>query len=54
MVKADISRPLAYAAVLGVLLGLRVWWRVQERNKQLAGAYMPKPRGRVIPIVVRK
>jgi sulfoxide reductase heme-binding subunit YedZ len=54
MVKADISGPLAYAAVLGVLLGLRVWWRVQERNKQLAGAYMPKPRGRVIPIVVRK
>ena len=54
MVKADISRPLAYAAVLGVLLGLRVWWRVQERNRQLAGAYRPKRRGRVIPIVVRK
>jgi sulfoxide reductase heme-binding subunit YedZ len=54
MVKADISRPLTYAAVLGVLLGLRVWWRVQERNKQLAGAYMPGPRGRIIPIVVRK
>lgn len=54
MVKADISRPLAYAAVLGVLLGLRVWWRVRERDRQLAGAYLPKRRGRVIPIVVKK
>lgn len=54
MVKADISRPLLYAALLGILLGLRVWWRVQERDRQLAGAYLPKRRGRIIPIVVRK
>ncbi|MCX7168285.1 MAG: sulfoxide reductase heme-binding subunit YedZ [Rhodocyclales bacterium] len=54
MVKADISRPLLYAAMLGLLLGLRVWWRVQERDRQLAGAYPPKRRGRIIPIVIRK
>jgi sulfoxide reductase heme-binding subunit YedZ len=54
MVKADISKPLLYAVMLGVLLGLRVWWRVQERNRQLAGAYLPKPRGRIIPIAVKK
>lgn len=54
MVKADISKPLLYAAMLGVLLGLRVWWRVQERNRQLAGAYLPKPRGRIIPLILRK
>lgn len=54
MVKADISRPLLYAALLGILLGLRVWWRVQERDRQLAGTYLPKRRGRIIPIVVRK
>lgn len=54
MVKADISKPLLYAALLGVLLGLRVWWRLQERKRQLAGAYLPKPLGRVISIAVRK
>lgn len=26
LVKADVSEPAAYAAVLGLLLGLRVWW----------------------------
>jgi methionine sulfoxide reductase heme-binding subunit len=54
MVKADVSKPLIYAVMVGVLLGLRVWWRVQERNRQLAGAYLPKPRGRIIQIAVRK
>lgn len=54
MVKADVSKPLLYAVMLGILLGLRVWWRVQERNRQLTGAYMPQPRGRVISIAVRK
>jgi methionine sulfoxide reductase heme-binding subunit len=26
LVKADIRRPLAYAAVVGLLLGVRIWW----------------------------
>ena len=54
MVKADLSKPLIYAVIVGVLLGLRVWWRVQERKRQLAGAYLRKPRGRVISIAVEK
>ncbi len=54
MVKADLSKPLIYALMVGALLGLRVWWRVQERNRQRAGAYLPKPRGRIIQIAVRK
>lgn len=54
MVKADVSKPLLYALMVGVLLGLRVWWRVQEHNRQLAGAYLPKPRGRIIQIAVKK
>jgi sulfoxide reductase heme-binding subunit YedZ len=54
MVKADLSKPLIYAAIVGVLLGLRIWWRVQERKRQLAGAYLAKPRGRIIPIAVKK
>lgn len=54
MVKADISKPLIYALMVCVLLGLRVWWRMQERTRQLAGAYMPKPRRRIIPIAIRK
>ena len=54
MVKADVDKPLLYAGLLGVLLGLRVWWRVQERRRQLAGAYSTRPPARIIPIVVRK
>lgn len=54
MVKADISKPLLYAAGVAILLGVRVWWRAQERERQLAGAYLPKPRGRIIPLVLRK
>ena len=54
MVKADLGKPLLYAALLGILLGLRVWWRVQERNRQLAGISLPKPRGRIIPLSLRK
>ena len=54
MVKADVSKPLIYALMVGALLGLRVWWRVQERKRQLAGAYLRKPRGRVISIAVEK
>ncbi|MCK9379930.1 MAG: sulfoxide reductase heme-binding subunit YedZ [Sulfuritalea sp.] len=54
MVKADLSKPLIYALLVGILLGLRVWWRVQERNRQLAGAYSTKPLRRVISIAARK
>ncbi|MCX7147554.1 MAG: hypothetical protein NT042_15500, partial [Sulfuritalea sp.] len=54
MVKADLSKPLVYALLVGILLGLRVWWRVQERNRQLAGAYLPKPLGRIIPLIFKK
>ncbi len=55
MVKADIAKPLLYAVILGVLLGLRALWLVQEKRRQLAGAYLKKkPLGRIIPIVVRK
>jgi methionine sulfoxide reductase heme-binding subunit len=54
MVKADLSKPLLYALMLGILLGLRVWWRVQERNRQLASAYLRKPLRRIFPIVAKK
>jgi sulfoxide reductase heme-binding subunit YedZ len=54
MVKADASKPLLYALMLCVLLGFRVWWRVQERGRQMAGAGLPKPSRRIIPLVVRK
>lgn len=52
LVKADTSKPALYAAILAVLLGLRLWWRFQEKQRQLAGAYA-KPRGRVIPVSPR-
>lgn len=53
LVKKDISEPLLYASILGILLGLRAWWRELERRKQLAGEYLPKPTlgRRVIQIV---
>lgn len=54
MVKADVSRPLLYALILAILLGLRAWWRVQERTRQLAAAFPGKQGRRTIPIVVRK
>ncbi len=54
MVKADLSTPLIYAGLLAALLGIRIWWRLQERNRQLAGAYSPKPRRGIISIAVRK
>lgn len=44
LVKKDITEPLIYAAITAVLLGLRAWWREQERRKQLAGGYLPQPR----------
>jgi len=53
MVKRDLALPLVYGGIAAVLLGLRALWREQERRRQLAGAYLAKPRGRVIPIPVR-
>lgn len=52
MVKRDLALPVIYAAIVFVLLGVRVLWREQERRRQLAGAYLPK-RKRVIPIASR-
>lgn len=58
MVKADLSGPLTYAAVLAALLGVRAWWRVEEKRRQLAGAYLtprtPVAGRRIIPIVAKK
>lgn len=44
LVKKDITEPLIYALITAALLGLRAWWREQERRKQLAGGYLPQPR----------
>lgn len=53
LVKADVTRPLIYAAILALLLGYRAWRRELERRRQIAAgrpATAVKPR-RVIPIV---
>lgn len=49
LVKADIAQPLLYASVLAVLLGLRAWWREQERKRQLEAPLRHDPR-RIIRI----
>lgn len=36
MVKADVTKPLIYAAILGILLGMRVLWKIQKRGQRLA------------------
>lgn len=59
MVKADIAGPLLYAAILAVLLGLRVFWRFKDSRQPPHGSrhnQLPRsPSGRrVIPLVVRK
>ncbi|MDO8958723.1 MAG: protein-methionine-sulfoxide reductase heme-binding subunit MsrQ [Rhodocyclaceae bacterium] len=55
LVKADLAAPLLYGGILCGLLGLRVWWREQERREQLAGKYQPKNisrnSNRIIPIL---
>jgi sulfoxide reductase heme-binding subunit YedZ len=38
LVKKDITEPLIYALILAALLGIRAWWREQERRRQNAGA----------------
>lgn len=54
LVKADTTQPAIYALILAALLGARVWWRNQERQQQLAGKYLHKPLGRIIPITPRQ
>ncbi len=55
LVKKDVTEPLIYSLILAALLGVRAWWREQERRKQLAGGYLPKPRfeGKVIKIFAK-
>ena len=31
-VKSDITEPLTYAAILSILLGLRLWWRAKKNH----------------------
>jgi sulfoxide reductase heme-binding subunit YedZ len=31
LVKADVSRPQAYALVVAALLGIRLWWALRRR-----------------------
>ncbi len=53
LVKSDLTEPIIYGTLLALLLGLRAKWRNDERKKQLAGGYAPKPptmTGRIIPI----
>ena len=38
-VKKDITEPLIYAAILAVLLGLRVIWRLDRKRKQRQAAH---------------
>lgn len=52
LVKADVFAPLIYALILAVLLGLRAWWREQERQRQRS-APPANGRGRIIPILPR-
>ena len=55
LVKKDVTWPLVYAVITVALLGIRAWWREQERRKQLAGGYLPKPKfeGKVIKIFAK-
>lgn len=51
LVKADLLGPLAVALGLAVLLGLRGFWRWQERGRPLAAPLPHPPAGRrIIPI----
>ncbi|MFT3757504.1 sulfite oxidase heme-binding subunit YedZ [Thauera sp.] len=36
LVKADLLKPFIYALILAALLGVRAWWREQERRRQLS------------------
>jgi sulfoxide reductase heme-binding subunit YedZ len=39
LAKKGVTTPAIYAVALTVLLGLRLFWREQERRRQLAGGY---------------
>lgn len=54
MVKADLAGPIQYAMMLAVLLGLRIWWLVREKRRQLAQNPRQPAGRRVIPIAVRR
>ena len=49
LVKSDLTGPLIYSAILAALLGVRAWWRNQERARQLATPAATRP-NRIIPI----
>lgn len=53
LVKADIARPLVYAVILAVLLGMRAWWREVERRRQLSvpppAKHLQRPVIRIVP-----
>ena len=51
LVKADLLEPLLHALVLSLLLGLRLWWRLQERRAARPAPL--RPPGKVIRIVPR-
>jgi sulfoxide reductase heme-binding subunit YedZ len=43
LVKSDLREPLLYGAVVGALLGIRIWWRISRPTTPLA---CPRVRGR--------
>lgn len=50
----DLTWPIVYTLILALLLGMRAWWRNQERERQLAGAYLRRPGpGKVIKIIAK-
>lgn len=54
LVKKDLTWPIIYAVILAVLLWMRAWWRNQERERQLQGAYLRPPGpGRIIKIIAK-
>jgi methionine sulfoxide reductase heme-binding subunit len=38
LVKADISRPLAYGAILGVLFAIRIWYNMRRSAKAISSS----------------
>jgi sulfoxide reductase heme-binding subunit YedZ len=54
LVKKDVALPGIYAAILGLLLCLRLFWRYQVKQKQSAGEVQRKPLGRIIPIGLKR